>query len=64
MYKCGRHLFLGNLAGLLNKICPENVDSIIEKIAAIKVEDIKQLEAAVRTFRQFKRLKIHDLRES
>ena len=32
------------LAGLLNKICPENVDSIIEKIAAIKVEDIKELE--------------------
>lgn len=30
--------------GLLNKICPENVDSIIEKIAAIKVEDLKQLE--------------------
>ncbi|CAK9056401.1 unnamed protein product [Durusdinium trenchii] len=33
--------------GLLNKICPENVDSIIEKIAAIKVEDIKQLEAII-----------------
>ena len=30
--------------GLLNKICPENVDSIVEKIAAIHVEDLKQLE--------------------
>lgn len=33
--------------GLLNKICPENVDSIIEKIAAIKVNDIKELEAII-----------------
>ena len=31
-------------AGLLNKICPDNVDSIIEKIAAITVNDIKELE--------------------
>ncbi|CAJ1337549.1 unnamed protein product [Effrenium voratum] len=33
--------------GLLNKICPENVASIIEKIAAIKVEEITQLEAII-----------------
>mmetsp|Transcript_66309 Transcript_66309/g.156093 ORF Transcript_66309/g.156093 Transcript_66309/m.156093 type:complete len:516 (-) Transcript_66309:69-1616(-) len=33
--------------GLLNKICPENVSSIIEKIAAIEVQDIKQLEAII-----------------
>jgi len=33
--------------GLLNKICPENVASIIEKIAAIEVQDIKQLEAII-----------------
>jgi len=33
--------------GLLNKICPENVDSIVEKIAAIHVEDLKQLEAII-----------------
>ena len=32
------------MPGLLNKICPENVASIIEKIAAIEVQDIKQLE--------------------
>ncbi|CAE7677527.1 EIF(ISO)4G2, partial [Symbiodinium necroappetens] len=35
------------MPGLLNKICPENVASIIEKIAAIEVQDIKQLEAII-----------------
>eukprot|EP00931_Biecheleriopsis_adriatica_P073152 TRINITY_DN47497_c0_g1_i1.p1 TRINITY_DN47497_c0_g1~~TRINITY_DN47497_c0_g1_i1.p1 ORF type:complete len:481 (+),score=146.49 TRINITY_DN47497_c0_g1_i1:54-1496(+) len=33
--------------GLLNKICPENVASIVEKIGAVEVSDVQQLEVII-----------------
>ncbi|CAE8644321.1 unnamed protein product [Polarella glacialis] len=33
--------------GFLNKICPENVASIVEKIAAVHVKELDQLEAII-----------------
>lgn len=45
--------------GLLNKICPENVDSIIEKIAAIKVENMKELQVPCRPLGSFRHFEEH-----
>jgi len=36
-----------HVQGLLNKICPDNVASIVEKIAAIEVRELQQLEAII-----------------
>jgi len=35
------------IQGLLNRICPENVMSIVEKIGAIEVEGVQQLEIII-----------------
>jgi len=36
-----------SVQSLLNKVCPENVTTIVEKIAAIEVRDIEQLETII-----------------
>jgi len=36
-----------NVQSLLNKICPDNIASIVEKIAAVQVETIEELETVI-----------------